>query len=149
MEPEAEIYGKYIETEGSYTSEIPELIDKTFKKIYKSEFGDALYFETVDGELIKMHHIQDCCESVVIEDIVGDLSDIVGKKIVKAEETTSSGTESYGDSFTWTFYHITAEDGSVVTLRWYGTSNGYYSESVSLTIVKTKCGCNEDCSCES
>lgn len=38
------------------------------------------------------------------------------------------------ESFTWTFYLIQTNKGHV-TLRWLGSSNGYYSESVRFARV--------------
>jgi len=42
--------------------------------------------------------------------------------------------EFQDDSFTWTFYNFQTAKGHV-TIRWYGESNGYYSESVEFEVV--------------
>jgi len=93
-------------------------------------------FVTVDGEVYRMFHHQDCCESVYVESVVGDVEDLIGEPILVAEEVTSyenpEGFESeYQESFTWTFYKLATRKG-YVDIRWYGESNGYYSEGVSF-----------------
>ncbi|QZA70301.1 hypothetical protein 278BB001_150 [Bacillus phage 278BB001] len=110
-----------------YTS-VEELKGKVLTKIEDPGYSE-LYFYTADGDKYKMHHVQDCCESVILEDIIGDLDDLIGEPILMAEEATEYGN-GY-DSETWTFYKFATVKG-YVTLRWYGTSNGYYSESVDF-----------------
>ena len=98
---------------------------------------EQLIFTLATGEKYRLYHEQDCCEQVTIEDIVGDLSDLVGSPILMAEEATNANNENpegvpqklYQESFTWTFYKLATVKG-YVTVRWYGESNGYYSESV-------------------
>ena len=101
-----------------------ELEGKTLKKIDATD--DSITFFTIEGETFRMFHEQDCCESVYVEDVNGDFSDIIGTPIISAKEKTNED-----DSCTWTFYDIRTIKGSV-TIRWYGTSNGYYSESVDF-----------------
>lgn len=95
--------------------------------------GNELVFKTTDGETYRMYHEQDCCESVVLEDVVGDLEDLVGSEILVAEEVEGESPadfEAY-ESYTWTFYKFATLKG-YVDLRWLGQSNGYYSEGVSF-----------------
>lgn len=93
--------------------------------------GDCkLVLHSEDNTKFVFDHYQDCCEKVYIEDICGDLNDLIGTPIVEAYET-SSNTRSP----TYTFYHFLTNKGSV-TVRWCGESNGYYSEKVDFSIVK-------------
>lgn len=96
--------------------------------------GEELVFELDNGDCYHLYHSQDCCESVTIEDIAGNLDDLVGMPILLAEEVTSDTNPEgvqpeWQESFTWTFYKLATNRG-YVTIRWYGESNGYYSESV-------------------
>jgi hypothetical protein len=110
---------------------IEELIGKTITRIDRSD--DELIFTISDDEKYKMYHSQDCCESVVIDDIVGDLKDLIGSPILIAAEVCNdfSAKDSYDESFTWTFYKLATVKG-YVNIKWYGTSNGYYSENVDF-----------------
>ena len=100
--------------------------------------GDTMTFKAEDGAEWYFCHYQDCCENVSIEDICGDLEDLVGSPMVIAEEVDSEDPFDTPDnvgylpeSYTWTFYKFATNKGSV-TVRWLGTSNGYYGEGVSV-----------------
>lgn len=117
---------------------IESLIGKTLSQVKGSVGGDEVVFITDAGAKHRLYHSQDCCESVFVEDICGDLDDLVGSPILQAEEATSGENppgapipEYQDESFTWTFYKLATIKGSV-TIRWYGSSNGYYSERVDF-----------------
>ena len=116
-------------------AELKDLLGKTMASV-ENVNDEELVFTTTEGKRYKLHHYQDCCERVTIESIVGDLSDLVGEPLLVAEESTSDTnpegvTVGYQDSFTWTFYKFATRKGWV-DVRWYGESNGYYSERVDF-----------------
>jgi hypothetical protein len=111
-------------------AEITDLYGKTLTRIDGYDGGEELVFYCFDGTTYKMYHDQDCCESVYMEDIAGDLNDLIGSPILTAEERSDYNETEDGDE-QWTFYELATIKGSV-TIRWYGTSNGYYSTSVSF-----------------
>lgn len=113
---------------------------KTLVKVTGLVTGsDAVLFETAEGAKLRMYHAQDCCEHVRIEDVVGDVDDLIGNPILVAEEVSNGEGPTveggYGDeSYTWTFYKLATIKGSV-DIRWLGESNGYYSEGVDFEAV--------------
>jgi len=144
---------------------IEDMVGKTFVKVERrpsearyrgSDQEEEIRFTLADGSFYRFYHSQDCCEIVAIEDIEGELSDLEGTPLLKAEEVTNSGDEdsdpyegeiykhkvgdeivytSKDESYTWTFYKFATIKG-YVDIRWYGSSNGYYSEEVQLEYVE-------------
>lgn len=140
---------------------------KTIEAIRGLEKGSEQFFiDCTDGTKFKMTYYQDCCACCDIEDISGDINDVIGSEILLAEEVSSfspsdetmseraaeyqkyveackaEGTDPWYDSLesflsyrykseTWTFYKLSTIKGSV-TIRWYGSSNGYYSEEATF-----------------
>ena len=110
---------------------IEDMIGKVFTSVTQDGYEMVFANET---EKFRFFHYQDCCESVYIESIVGDLSDLEGEPLLIAEEVSSETeqiNDNCSDSCTWTFYKFATRKG-YVDVRWLGESNGYYSESVDL-----------------
>jgi hypothetical protein len=105
------------------------------------DVDEKILFTTNDGMKYIMYHQDDCCETVTIDDICGDFYDLYNQPIIIAEESSNNDDpkDSSDESFTWTFYKLVTNLGAV-TIRWYGTSNGYYSESVDFFAVCYGCG---------
>lgn len=115
-----------------------ELEGKILKQIIinnqNPDVDDSIVFITNDGLEYVMHHYQDCCEEVFIDDISGDIKDLINTPILKASKDTGSLPQKetpWDESFTWTFYNLRTIKGDV-QIKWYGTSNGYYSEEAHL-----------------
>ena len=113
---------------------IEDMHGKVFTRVSGGVGDGELVFETATERFVFFHQ-QDCCERVDINDIVGDLQDLVGEPLLVAEEvrgeTPVDFNEREYESVTWTFYKFATRKG-YVDVRWLGESNGYYSEGVSL-----------------
>lgn len=114
------------------------LVGKTIIGIVGAIKGsECITISTADGQQFQMYHKNDCCESVEVEDIEGDLNDLLHTPIIVADEAEHAGEDkdlpeelvTECESYTWTFYRLATVKGWVV-IRWFGQSNGYYSESV-------------------
>lgn len=129
------------------TCNINELQGLTLSAIEVNESKDKITFATTCGQVFRMLHHQNCCESVSIEDIEGDIQDLIGLPLTVAEEVMDKEQQALNlllgvpdkssdadSSETWTFYRLATAKGWVI-IRWFGTSNGYYSESVDFERV--------------
>lgn len=126
---------------------INEMQGLTLKEVVVDNTNDRITFHTTCDQQFRMLHHQDCCESVNIEDIEGDWNDLLNLPLVVAEEVSDeeqqvlallmgkpNKSEDADSSETWTYYRLATAKGWVI-IRWFGTSNGYYSESVDFERV--------------
>lgn len=116
---------------------IEDLIGLTLKEIRGAkQYETEVTFVTTDDRRFMMFHEQDCCETVSVEEIIGDVEDLIGSPIAMAEEVSEvkpPGPDGWGDQH-WTFYKLGTAKG-VVTFRWMGDSE-YYSTDVSFEEIK-------------
>lgn len=109
-----------------------DMLGRVFTAIHNDTEKDEISFVCDEGTFV-MYHEQDCCEHVYVENITGDLNDLIGSPILVAEESSQNDPEA-SESGTWTFYKLATVKGWV-DIRWYGSSNGYYSESASIGFI--------------
>jgi hypothetical protein len=117
--------------------EVPfdDLNGQTIKSITGVDEGsDEVFIETTTGNYM-LYHEQDCCEHVSLSDFEYD-GNLEGGLIIRAEEVCNGDvpeghTPDEYESETWTFYKLDTTKGELF-MRWLGSSNGYYSESVSF-----------------
>ena len=113
-------------------AKMADMVGKVFTSVRNE--NTELVFENATERFVFFHQ-QDCCEHVSIEDVCGELQDLVGEPLLMAEEvegqTPVDFDEAEHESVSWTFYKFATRKG-YVDVRWFGESNGYYSEGVSL-----------------
>ena len=117
------------------------LVGLTFKYILcnSNVSPSVILFITDNYDCFIMHHKQDCCENVDIEDICGDLQDLIDEPIVLSEGVSQSSNKETHEDGTWTFYKL-ATNKVYVSIRWFGASS-YYSETADfekISISKDK-----------
>ena len=109
-----------------------ELFAKRIKSITGLEVDSEEVVITFEGgaTLIQTHD-QTCCEHVAVHQVDGNPSKFIGAIAYELiEKVTDSGyDDDTGLSTTATFYTLKTSAG-YLDWRWYGVSNGYYSESV-------------------
>jgi hypothetical protein len=121
-------------------TDLSDLLGKTIKKVQDlTEGSKQVLFYCTDDTVYSMYHPHKCCEDVRIYELDGDASCLEGGEVLAIEENSDAPNDYVptweGKSETWTFYNIRTTEG-YVNIRWYGTSNGYYSEEVSFAQVK-------------
>lgn len=116
-----------------YKAEPSELNGRNAKEIYINE-GDQILFLMENDDLYMMHHYQDCCESVFIDENDTNIpSNFKNVDIISLDARTEYGESEWG-SITWTFYKLVTSKGTY-DITWKGESNGYYSERVDFTKI--------------
>lgn len=120
--------------------DISELVGKIIlaitsgKGVNAPALADDVIVFTTDNGTYQMFHEQNCCEHVYIDDIAGNIEDLLHTPILEAYEESNREHPSEEEAITWTFYRLTTIKGTV-TIKWYGSSNGYYSEAVTFMQV--------------
>ena len=116
-----------------------EFSGKTIQEIRGcKKHSDEVTIKFTDGTCLKFYHRQDCCETVLLEDFDTAPEDLINTNIISIEERKYSDSENavkplndWAESYTWTFYIIKTSKFTM-WMRWYGESNGWYSEEVDI-----------------
>ena len=106
-----------------------DLIGKTLSAVMPIDGGIA--FQIRDGGQWRLRGHRSHLSSVVLRDVVGDLSDLVDAPIVMADEeakTNHDVIEAEDMGLTWTYYKLATKKG-YVTISFRGDSlGGRYTE---------------------
>jgi hypothetical protein len=98
-------------------------------------YSSSVEFFFSDLTRMTLDHAQSCCETVLVEEVIGDVRDLIGRPLLLSEEVVSDDPEDFQTTATW--YKFVTNSGSV-TIRWLGRSNGYYSQAVDVNITTFK-----------
>jgi hypothetical protein len=123
-------------------TEFKNMIGRSMTQVEGAVGDERMVFHAYDGSEFVFWYNHDCCATCTINDIAGDLTDLVGSPLIHAELVSSDQNagdkpSEYADSWTWSFYKFRTMKGDV-TIRWLGESNGYYSETVTYSETLAK-----------
>lgn len=108
------------------------------------DYSTKVTIKFTDGTKIVQYHDQDCCESVLVAQVDGNVEKHIGATMLSIEEkitrpseeiTNEDGWDYTPDSLTATFYTLKTSKG-YLDWRWDGESNGCYSESVDCEFIR-------------
>ncbi len=117
------------------TNVFEHVIGKTPKGVHYDECDFKIIFD--DNSELLLHHMQSCCESVYIEDIVGEPTLLIGYPLQVAEERVGGIEDSDYGILQYTYYTFRNIKESV-DIRFCGESNDYYSVDVDVTYKEPK-----------
>ena len=116
-----------------------DLIGQTITEI-SAPIGDAfIQIRTTQGGIRALHQT-DCCESIDLMRVDGDVDTLIGGVVTVAEDDTGcvppdwAGKDYEGESVTWTKLTLGTSTASVhFWVR--GASNGFYSETLEFELI--------------
>ena len=116
--------------------EMDKLVGKVFVSYEICQYKEFIKFFDCEGNCYIFYHDIECCEQVYIDDICGDLDDLLFTAILKSEMISSEMSEdelnqkeAYNEWGEWYFYKLDTIKGGV-TLRWCGISTNYSTKVV-------------------
>ena len=110
------------------------LVGKTIVSIQGLETDLGIFLTCSDGSVYEWYHCDECCDIISLNDILGNISDLIGSPIVKYSKE-SREVDLLLIETGWSFYNV-ATDKEFVTVRWYGESSGNYSNKGKFKRVK-------------
>lgn len=112
------------------------LFNKTIVKIEGAEEeSEEIFFIMSNGDVLRMYHEVTLWEDVRIEDIGGDINNIIGVPIKESIVIIEEGDLDYGCTYTRTWFQFLTDKG-YVAIRWKSLSDGCCSESVDYDLIK-------------
>ena len=88
---------------------------------------------TTDNVKLRLMHRQECCESVILDKVIGDTNALVGNVVTFVEDDSVSDSTGYDEKETSTFV-IRCGDIEVKFI-FEGESNGYYGTGVGVDVI--------------
>jgi hypothetical protein len=115
-----------------YNIDINDLVGQTIVSIDNLEYNSSCVYFNTEKYIFTMFHEPQCCESIYIDDICGDISDILNTPIIAAYESFkeknffSSKIGELSPHDNWTFYNIATVKGDL-SIIWRGEQSNYSS----------------------
>ena len=105
------------------------ILGKTVVQTEGTEGDEEMSLLFEDGTALVMAHYHTCCEDIRVEEVIGDVEDLVGNPLLMAESVSEND---------WTFYKFATIKGSV-TVRWLcDPGSGYYGDEPDVYFYTPK-----------